>query len=281
MASTKLSVHIPPDSNPDNINALLSVLASAPEMAFESASVLTDYLLDQGIGSRTEIQSTATSMGLLERTEDGIRISANGEAIAQTRDDVRGDLLHYLMYTGWSPQFPTEFLQSWAYRQVCDQYWALGTVELTGNYLDRQVGEIIGFAQDTFSALNVGVFDEISFSRKSLTGAHNWLKAVQPPVIRNKTTFKSRSFCSPELLVLAIGYILREEESIAGVEILLTPEKRESICKVCLLNPDAFDRSLDWAFPIFSNVISPGTQAGFYGRFIRLSRPPTLLDIVR
>lgn len=281
MASIKLSVHIPPDSNPVNINGLLTELAKNSELIFESPSDLMDFLLEQGIGSRTEIQSTATSMGILKRTTDGIRLSPDGLALAQTREDVRRDLFHFLMYTGWSEHQPTEFLQSWAYRQVCDQYWALGTVELNSSYLDRHVGEIISLAHDTFAEMNVGAFDEISFSRKSITGAHNWLKAVNPPVIENKEVFKRRAFCPPELLIMVIGYVLRNEDNITGIDILLTPEKRDAICRVCLLEPDAFDRALDWAIPIFSSVISPGTTAGFYGRFIRLNRLPSLRDVVR
>lgn len=280
MAPTKVSVHIPSDSNPSNTLGLITELAKNPDMVFDTPSHLLDHLLEQGIGSRTEIQSTATDMRILERTQAGIRLSSIGLALSQMRADVSSDLLHFLMYTGWSEQQPTDFLQSWAYRRVCDEYWGLGSVELSNSYLDRLVGEIINIAQDFFSQMNIGDFDEISFSRKSIRGAHNWIEAVTPPVIENKA-FKRRMFCPPELVMMAVGHVLRDEANLIGVDILLTPQKREAISKICLLEPDGLDRALDWAIPIFSHLISPGTTAGFYGRFIRLNKLPTLRDMVR
>ena len=75
--------------------------------------------------------------------------------------------------------------------------------------------------------------------------------------------------------------MLRDEVDATGVDILLSREKRDAICKVCLLDPHALDRALDWMLPIFPNVIALGTSAGFYGRFIRLYKLPTLEDIIR
>lgn len=281
MAANRLAIHVLPDSNPTNVSQMIDLLALHPDLRFATAKDLIEYLREEAQPTNDWVQSTATSMGILERGSEGIRLSPDGFALAQVREDIRGDLLHYLMYSGWTAHQPTEFLQSWAYREVCDQYWALGTVELTNSYLDRQVGEIIALARDAFSQMNIGAFDEISFSRKSLTGAHNWLKAVNPPAIEGKTLFKRRAFCPPELVVMALAYVLRDEDNITGIDLLLTPEKREALCKVCLLEPDALDRTLDWAIPVFSHLISPGTTAGFYGRFIRLNRVPTLRDIVR
>lgn len=285
MAPVRLTVHIPPDSNPTNTIALITDLAANPGHSFDSASQLLEYLSVQGIGSRTEIHSTATSLGILDRTEQAIHLSADGLALASVREDVRGDILHFLMYTGWTSNAPTQFLQSWAYRLVCDQYWEHGTVALTSSYLDAQVGEVINIAQAYFPQIGVSNFDEVSFSRKSLRGAHNWLEAVSPPVItgdgQQPPTFSRRSFCPPELVVLAVAYVVGQEENALGIDVLLTPEKRESISKICLIDPNAFDRVLDWALPIYPHLIAPGTTAGFYGRFVRLHQLPELKDVVR
>lgn len=275
-----LAIHVPPDSNPTNIWAMIFQLSKDSNSKFDTAKELIEYLRDSGQSTSDWVYSTASDLGILERTDEGIQLSANGLALAKMRADVRQDMLHFLIYTGWSAKRPTEFLQSWAYRMVCNQYWELGTTELTNDYLDRQVAQIIDLAQTVFSAMEVGDFSEISFSRKSIRGALNWMEAVSPSVIENKT-FSRRSFCPPELLVMAIGHILQDEANIIGIDILLTPEKREAIGKICLLEPDNLDRVLDWALPIFSNLIAPGTTAGFYGRFIRLHRLPTLQDMVR
>lgn len=280
MASIKLSIHVPPDANPQNVGALVTKLSADPKLHFQTPSELLEYLVEEGVGSRSEITSIASGMSILRKSEEGIYLSTDGLALSQVRDDALHDLLHFKMYSGWTAENPTEFLQSWAYRTACNQYWELDTVELGGEYLDRQVAELISLAQSTFSDMNVGTFDEVSFSRKSIRGIHNWLEAVSPAVIEDKQ-FRRRSFCPPELVVMAISHVLHQEDNILGVDILLTPEKRELISKICLLEPDALDRILDWAMSIFPNLIVPGTAAGFYGRFIRLNRLPSLQDVVR
>jgi hypothetical protein len=226
-------------------------------------------------------------MGILSKVDGAIQLSRDGHAIARVREEARSDLLHFLIYTGWDRHRPLEFLQSWGYRNCCDRYWSAGEVQLTGAYLDRQVEETISVARETFTALNVGAFDEISFSRKSLNGAHRWLLALQPPVLHpnspdaKERTFRRRDFCPPELVVMALAWVLRDEAVVADVDILLTHEKREALCKVCLLSPESLDRVLDWAIPTFPKLLSPGTRAGAYGRFIRLRKIPTLEDVIR
>lgn len=280
MATHPLAIHVLPDSNPSNVWGLVTLLSKSPSLVFDSSKELVDFLTESGVNANAWVQSTSASMGLLTKGEEGICLSMDGFALSEVRDDARGDLLHFLVYTGWSKDRPKEFLQSWAYRLVCDRYWERGTVELTSDMKKHQVGEVINLAQIEFMQMDVGDFDEISFSGKSLRGIYNWLEAVSPPVITNDT-FSRRTFCPPELVIMAIGWVLREENNTVGIDILLTPEKREAICKICLLEPDALDRVLDWALPIFGHIITPGTQAGFYGRFIRLHKIPQFKDLVR
>lgn len=287
MAATKLNIHVQPDANPENTLRMLSTLYSNPELEFLSSKEMLEFLDEQGIGSRTELTSTATSTGLLDKTSQNISLSALGQTFVRIREEVQSDLLHFLMYTGWDAKNSLNFLQSWGYRNCCDRYWALEEFQLTSSYLDRQVEETITEAREYFDALQVSDFDEVSFSRKSLTGVHKWLLALQPQILFPNTheakdrVFRRRDFCPPELVTLALAWVLRDESTITGIDILLTREKREALCKVCLITPEALDRVLDWAIPTFSSVISPGTSAGFYGRFVRLHKVPTFEDIVR
>jgi hypothetical protein len=283
MAPTKLAIHIPPDANPTNISQVIRLLGKSPDQTYGKASELTSLFEEQGIGSRGEIQSTAMGMQLLEKTGTGISISPIGIALSNVREDVLGDLLHFLMFSRWAEATPTVFLQSWTYRQICIKYWTLGRVDLTEAFLDALIGEILENTPQVFADLS-SVDDGVSFGRKSLSGAHNWLRGIQPPVLEKSgkgDVFNRRSFCPPELLLMGLQWVLRDEQDIVGIDILLTREKREAICQVCLLEPDALDRALDWMLPIFPNVISPGTSAGFYGRFVRFHKVPTFEDIVR
>lgn len=286
MAAIKLATHIQPEATPANVTELVLLLAKS-QQSFETVEDLLTFAESEGVGNRTEIQSTAANMGLLDKANRKISLGSGGRAFANLREEARSDVLHFLIYSGWNIHDPLEFLPSWAYRDCCDRYWEVGTVSLTSDYLDRQVQETINKAREIFEAMNVGEFSEISFSRKSLNGAHNWLTALRPPVIekandkKSSGNFNRRDFCPPELLMLALGYVLRDEVDAIGVDVLLTREKRALLCRVCLLEPDSLDRALDWAIPIFPNLIKPGTSAGFYGRFIRLNKLPTLADLAR
>ncbi len=288
MAATKLAIHVLPDSNPLNVSELIARLSADTELSFPSSKELVEFLREEGVNASDFLQATSTSMHILEKTVDGIRLSSDGQALAHIREDVRGDLLHFLIYTGWNGSQPLEFLQSWGYRNCCDRYWYAGDVQLTNDYLGRQVEETITEARESFLALGITEFDDISFSRRSLTGAHKWLLSLQPPVLFPNTSdfkgdrvFRRRDFCPPELLALALGWVLRDETAIIGIDILLTREKREALCKVCLLAPESLDRALDWAIPTFPALLAPGTSAGFYGRFVRLHKIPTLEDVIR
>lgn len=287
MASDKLAIHVLPDSNPQNVGEMILRLAAESDLQFASSKELVEYLRDEGVNANDWVQSTSVSMGILAKMDGAIRLSSDGLALSRIREDVRGDLFHFLMYSGWDARHPLDFLQSWGYRNCCDRYWSAGEAHLSAAFLDRQVEETINEARDAFTAMNVREFDEISFSRKSLTGAHKWLLALQPQVLHPNSpdakdrTFRRRDFCPPELVVLALAWVLRDETNVTGVEILLTREKREALCKVCLLSPEALDRVLDWTIPTFPALISPGTRAGAYGRFVRLHKLPTVEDVIR
>lgn len=274
-----LAIHIRPGANPNTITKMISLL-ERDSLCFAGVQDLLEFTESQGLGSYAELHTVASNMGLLEKSEEGIHLSENGRIFARLREDVQGDVLHFFMYSGWRQTAPREFLPSWAYREGCNKYWLAGSVSLTPDYLDRQVQETINEAKQQFQEMGLGEFDEVSFSLKSLQGLHNWLGAVQPPVLKGDQ-FSRRAFCPPELLLLAIGYVVRDEDAVTDMDILLSRDKREAICRVCLLEPDALDRALDWMIPIYPDVIEPGTSAGFYGRFIRLHKIPTLADVVR
>lgn len=281
-ASDGLKIHIPPDSNPANIRQLITVLSETPETVFESGKEMSEYLEERGVGGRSEIRTTAKEMGIITETHDGLQITPLGLALARVRDDARGDLLHLLLYGGWHEADPKRFLQSWAYRHCCNRYWAEEVIELNSAYIERQVAETVDEAANAFAS--EGDFQASSFGRKSLNGAHNWLRGLNPAVLEKAggvETFRRRAFCPPELLLLALGWMLRDEQSVTEVDVLLSRDKREALCRVCLLAPESLDRALDWMMPIFPEVIEPGTKAGFYGRFVRLHKRPTMEDVIR
>ena len=257
----------------------METLDEHPELSVETIADLTGFLASEGLSTRTEVQQAAVQLGLLGRADNGIKLTPLGCSLIQLKETIRKDILHFLFYTGWRSEVPNEFLPSWAYRAVCDDYWARQQVELERTFLDRRISEIVSQTEQYFRGIGIVDFNEVSFGRKSLTGVHKWLEVLDPPVIEDNV-FTRRSFCPPELLLLAMGWVVGRE-GLPDTDVLLSHETREAICRVCLLEPTAFDRALDWMIPIFPQVIAPGTTAGFYGRFVRLHKLPELVDVIR
>jgi hypothetical protein len=280
VASANLAIHVLPDSNPENVSGLLNWFKLNNQRHFQTSKALVDTLIDTGVNANDWVTSTSVSLGLLEKREDGFGISSSGLTVSKMQDEVKSDLFHFLLYTGWKETAPRDFLQSWAYRLCCDQYWNMGDVSLSSDYLNQQVADIISLAYHVFPKLGVEDFEDISFSRKSITGVHKWLDALDPPVMV-KGNFQRRTFCHPELSALAIGYAFRDDPQIANIDVLLTPDKQDIINKVCLLDPNSLDRVLDWTISVYPTLFEKGTKSGFYGRFLRIKRLPTIEDVIR
>lgn len=280
MAPQKLTIHVRPGASPLSLSKLLEALATAPSRVFGTTKEFLNYTESIGLGSYAELKSAAKDLRLIDEFRDEIRLSQTGLSMARLRDDARYDLLHYLMYVGWTAEHPLHFLPSWSYRLCCDQYWDATRVTLTPAYLNRQVEDTINHARIFFSDVTRVDLSEPSFSRKSLEGIKKWLTALNPAVIDDNIFFR-RTFCSSELMLMGIRYAFRESPEAIGTDLLLSKDKRDDICRICLLEPTALDGVLDWSISVYGSLIKPGTTGGFYGRFVRLDRLPTIQDFVR
>ncbi|MCS6836817.1 MAG: hypothetical protein NZ750_12470 [Anaerolineae bacterium] len=278
MAAEKLTIHVPPEATPQNVTQLIESIAR-DEISFGSVNELMDYAMKRGIGNRSEMQFMALQLGLLGRFDDGFVLTRTGYDFAQLKDAIKPDVLHFLLYSAWGDGREELFYPSWSYRACCNDYWQAKTVELSSTYLDSQVTEIINRAEASLTQETVE-YDSVSFSRKSIRGIRNWLEALDPPVIIDGC-FQRRDFCHPELFLLALGYMMRDEPDAVGVDILLSHERRQIVCQVCLLDPEAFDSTLDWMLPLYPHVVSADPDVGYYGRYIRLHHLPTLEDLPR
>lgn len=278
MAAFQLAIHIPPEATPTNITTLLHALVEN-EIEFTSVDELIQFMMELDVGNRTEIQAMAERIGVLDKQKNSIKVSSIGRLLTQFKPAIIPEILHYLIYTGWDENQPESFLPAWAYRSICDHYWEVSEFKISDESNERLVSEIILKAETTFATLVSGEIGDVSFSEKSLRGAKRWLDALNPPVIV-KNVFSRRTFCPPELLLLAIGWLFRKEPDPIGVPLLLARPQREVLCRLCLLDPKFFDRTLDWLLPRFPKIILSEDKAGFYGRSIRLRKLPSLKDLI-
>lgn len=271
MVSGRLKAHIPPEAGPANLLPLIAKM-NAQDLTFPTVKSLLEFTEDEGLGSRTELQIFGMVGGVLQKSGSGaIALSDYGQAIARAKPDLQADLAHFLFYSGWDSINPRKRTELWGYRQISDAYWACGTVTVL-DVASLIVEEIRNNAYEYFH-------EDVSLSNKSIRGVGKWLEALRPPVIEGGI-FGRRTFCNPALLIAAIGWTAQQAGEELSIDMLLTPEKRDAVCRVCLLDPPSFDRVLDWAIPAYPAIIRPGTTAGVYGRFVRILKWPSIGDLV-
>ncbi len=271
MVEHHLTFHVPQEAEPGALIPLLEAI-NAEQMQFDTVASLLNFSQQHGLISRTEINIFANDCGLLQKDQTGsIVLSEKALLVLRLKPETRPDIIHYLVYSGWQIEKPFEKTVLWSYRQVVDLLWRQPGADI-GKIANIIAEEIRNHIQDTFES-------DPSFSPKSIRGVRKWLEALTPPVIENNI-FTRRHFCPPELALLALGWVGQTAGGEVGVDLLLTPERREALCRVCLLDPAALDRVLDWTLPLYPTVVRPGTGAGVYGRFIRFLKWPELSDLL-
>ena len=279
MADARLTFHIPQEGEPDKLIPLLEAMRT-DDARFPTVGALLDFAQAQGLGGRTEMQILATACGLLRKDSDGyIVLSEAATVIAQQKPDIRPDLIHYLLYTGWQLDSPAANTILWSYREVTNSLWDKSSVNVV-SIANVIAEEVNNHTRKVFTGIPGYDLGMVSFSPKSIRGVRKWLEALTPPAIENNT-FTRRYFCPPELTLLATSWVAQTMGGEADIDFLLTPERREAICRLCLLDPSALDKVLDWMLPFYPDIVRPGTGAGVYGRFLHYLKWPEMKDLLR
>ena len=278
MANPRITFHVPTEGGPEKLLPLLGAIQEE-QATFSSAKHLGDFARERGLGDRIETQILARAAGLLKKNQQGqITLSQEAQTITQLKSSLQADIVHYLLYTIWQPSQPAQNSFLWSYRQVVNSYWLRGKAQVveTANIIAE---EINNQTQSVFVGVAGYNFGEVSFSAKSIRGVRKWLEALIPPVIEDNI-FTRRTFCPPELTLLAAGWVAETMEGEPGIDFLLTPPRREAICQLCLLEANALDSVLDWMLPHYPEIVQPGTTAGVYGRYLRFLRFPEITNLV-
>lgn len=284
-ANTKLVFHFPVAAEPNKVLKTLRTLLYAEEPIM-TAKELDELTFEQNsdINRFGEARNLAeTPLGLLETTRSGIVLTPRAHVILQKRENVQYDLLHYLFSIAWSPRKLTLHTRSWFYRVLCERLWAMQEVSLDLETRRTLTQEIDGQLRLDFQEAPVSIAS-ISVGNQTMDGAIEWLRRLSPSVIEasEKRTwlFHRRSVCSPELFLLALSRSYEASGAELKMDALISPQRREETCRLCLLDPLQFDRMLDLILPLYARFISPGTRSGSYGRFVRFQYFVTLEDFV-
>jgi hypothetical protein len=288
MASTNSVVfHFDKAYAPNRILHVLKVLQNA-EKPFVSGTLWEQMAREQSFDDYRfgEARKIAQQLGLVEEiTHDHFHLTPLACGLLTKRDAVQYDLLHALFYTAWKSETPSEFGRSWFYRSFCNTLWSEQHLKLDRATRLTLTEQLLHEAQTCFQHVPNFSSEKLSVSIKSMDGAQEWLSQLQPAVLKQESKrlleFKPRQACSTELFLFALSHSYMASNAETGVDLLLSPQRRDEICRLCLLDSLQFDRMLDWTLPLFPQYISQGTRAGSYGRFVRLKQLVQVDDLVQ
>jgi len=255
-----------------------------PERAWDVLTAIVEgYPFDHIVQADRQI-SRLRQLGLLDKGKIRIHATDSGiklHQIGQQRLEMAMDLMHYLHYTLWHKDKPLQNTLAWSYRSHCDMLMDRGECVLTDDLLNGMTAELNNLATETFGVdIAQTKKGAVSLSVNSLKGIHHWLRALTPTVI-DGDTFACRYSCSPELLLLSIGSLFHSINAEPSIDLPLTAQNRDFLCRITLLSPEALDNQLDWMLPLYPTVIQAGTTTGAYGRHIRLLKQPSFDDLIQ
>jgi len=273
---TRLRFHVRHNARPALIREVLQILEGRDSLTLGD---ILEIGRQRGCQVGTAMKSkqslkenpiqTARDLGLI--TSNTLSLTDLGQEMVRLlhyKPSVFNEIVHAFHYTLWKPIRATEHCFSWSYHMVCDDLWESGSTTIDRGRLVSKVSEM---AMEQFST------DRVSFSKDSVRGVLQWLSELDPSVLDSAAeTFRRRTFCSPETCALAVDYLYQMESVDYQTNLLLNPDKEAMICKVCLLEPTAFDAVLDWTVGQY-DFLQRSTSGG-WGSYVLLTRQPQIQD---
>lgn len=266
-----LNFHVRHEVTPERVWSVLDALVSGVEYDH-----VTQY--DRQLGRMRQL-GLVTGRGKIVPTHDGLEL----HRIGTKRLEVVWEIMHFMHYTLWENTRPGDNSMFFTYRKYCDLLYEKHETDISPQreaFAAEMTSSITSssYFADELSNLTKGA---VSLSVNSLTGVEHWLSKLTPEVITDDGNFNLRHYCSPELLLMALGYVTKITEAQIGLDQPLTAERRELLCRICIIEDSALDQILDWLFPEYPDYIQPGTSTGSYGRFVRVLQIPTLKGLLR
>lgn len=274
--------HVDHNSNPDVMKSFLDLVNRYPGTDNET---LLKYGLEQGLWKNTNLNSVQNlrqraasyliHFGLLETKQNVLTARGNTlYNLSCARPDLFADVMHYFFYSTWNTTNPSIHCFSWSYATAVRILWS----EIQSTIIMKNLGnEVVALAEKTFSEVK----GKVAFSSNSVRGIMNWLRPIQPGVITeqgSRKTFSRRSFCPPELFVLAVDYAYHIYSTPYESNLLITPDVQDTISQLCVIDPDNFDRIVSYAvlqFPFLKQGMGGG-----WGSYLLLERAPQLDDFL-
>lgn len=247
--SKSTGFHVRHDLQPNFTYELLMLLKSIPEGQTEEdlqiAAQTQGYALRQR-NSYGKLINSLEDLKVIEKTHKTIKLTEQGRIVAEVslfQRQLLPELIHFLYYTAFGSDETRRF--SWSYRTICDQLWM--TAPCTVNR-DRLVNIVVQNASDQLGETS------ISFSTQSVMGILYWVGSLYPLCLDiSGRVFSRRLYCPIETFFLALHNVYEHYRG-ESVTVLLTPEIRQQVCKICLIVPEAFQEMLEQAEASFDCI---------------------------
>lgn len=259
---------------PQQVEELLYILAEATSSLSDQEVMAKAQDWNCGLAYQKNPVEQFSILRLLTLIQGESRdLSEKGRQLVQIlahNPNLSAEIFHLLFYTSWNTDLPTEKCSSWSYRCLCNILWNRMSTPIVSEALASQLNDEIE-ASFSDAAPSVGP--------DTVRATSAWLRRLNPPCLESngKPTFERRSFCSPELLLLATDFIYRESKISYASNVLLTDDRRNDICRLCLLKEESFDMILELSLSQF-DFFRRGIGGG-WGVYLNLERQPELPDL--
>jgi hypothetical protein len=271
--------HVRHNARPDSLQAFIELVNEYPG-ADDETLIANGAAQGSRIGTAiTSVQSLRENVAQVLRDfslleQETNHLTKRGMQLCElvyTKPALLAEVMHFFFYSTWYPSAPSQNCFSWTYMTTVQQLWSSIQAALSFKQL---ASDLEARAKQVFPDA------KISISADTMRGVMNWLRPLSPAVLDerdNTKRFTRRSFCPPELFVLAIDHIYGRKGIQYGSNLLMEPEMQEQICQICVLEPEGFERVAEYAtlqFPFLAQGMGGG-----WGSYLRLDRAPSLDDL--
>lgn len=228
------------------------------------------------------VMSSLKAWGLADSKQH--RLTPEGDAFYSLWQRNRAtaiDVLHGLQYSLWTQHAPTQHLASWTYQRVCDYLWNHQMVPKSRDFVNYIYDSLEDLGESHVNSRSASV------NRSSVTNTYGWLLPLSPPVLKgvrenaNGTKdfrhagFTRRPHCSPALFLMGLSWVMREAGNQLGDLVAIDAERKDQVCRFCLIESIRFDAMLSETHRHFSFLSTQRTDKLHY---VVVGREPAIAD---
>jgi hypothetical protein len=273
--NNKITFHIQRAAKSKYLKRLVTFFSGEDlfDTAFILSTLITDgYEIDKNSISRS--LTLGTKLGLFEKKHKNsyqlTQLGISCRKLANYREDVYNDLVHYLFYSAWTVNGNVNYW-SWSYMKICEFYWRnCPKIEPKTKVFGRLMAEASYYFPDLKPAAGTETVDKVE----------EFLKTLSPPffiVDDNKVlSCNSREWFSVELALLAVNFLYFQKGLSFNTPILLNQDTILELCSLCLADADVIMSMIDTASKTFQDL---EMHKGEWGTSVILVEPVDISSV--